>query len=155
VRFYASPKSLAGIPETLFPPDNFDDNALAWFNYWQKLPAGVEKQKGLGFLGLQDFYDQAGNGTLPQVSIIVGPTELSEHPDNTPLAVKHNSLEYVLMYPQCNNMYFIGAWLQQEVVNAVMHSPLWNETALIINYDESGGKFKISIVLQIRFEKCN
>lgn len=32
-----------------------------------------------------------------------------------------------------------GAWLQQEIVNATMHSPLWNETALIINYDETGG----------------
>ncbi|CAO3672068.1 unnamed protein product [Umbelopsis ramanniana] len=98
--------------------DNFDDNSLAWFSYWQNLPAGTEKNKGLGFLGLQDFYDNAGNGTLPQVSIIVGPTELSEHPSNTPMA---------------------GAWLQEQVVNAVMHSPLWNETALIINYDESGG----------------
>lgn len=69
-------------------PDNFDDNSLAWFSYWQNLPAGTEKNKGLGFLGLQDFYDNAGNGTLPQVSIIVGPTELSEHPSNTPMAGK-------------------------------------------------------------------
>lgn len=100
--------------------DNFDDNPLAWFQYWQNLPSGTEKNKGLGYLGLQGFYDAAGNGTLPQFSIIVGPTELSEHPDNTPLA---------------------GSWLQQQVVNAVMNSPKWNETALIINYDESGGFF--------------
>ncbi|KAF7728742.1 hypothetical protein EC973_005580 [Apophysomyces ossiformis] len=100
--------------------DNFDDNALAWFAYWRDLKNGPEKQKGVGFVGLQDFYDRAAKGTLPQFSIIVGPTELSEHPSNTPQA---------------------GAWLQQQVVNAVMHSPKWNETALFINYDESGGYF--------------
>jgi phospholipase C len=100
--------------------DNFDDNALAWFKYWQNLPAGAEKNKGLGFLGLQTFYDQAKNGTLPAFSIIVGPMELSEHPENTPLA---------------------GSWLQQQVVNAVMNGKNWKDTALFINYDESGGYF--------------
>ncbi|GAN01040.1 non-hemolytic phospholipase C precursor [Mucor ambiguus] len=100
--------------------DNFDDNPLAWFKYWQKLPAGAEKNKGVGFLGLQAFYDAAAAGTLPAFSIIVGPTELSEHPNNTPLA---------------------GSWLQQQVVNAVMKGKNWKDTALFINYDESGGYF--------------
>jgi phospholipase C len=44
--------------------------------------------------------------------------ELSEHPNNCPSA---------------------GAWLQRQVVESVMHSPLWKSIALIINYDESGG----------------
>ncbi|KAG2176876.1 hypothetical protein INT43_007530 [Umbelopsis isabellina] len=118
---YPQNLTAAGVSWQLFQDkDNFDDNALAWFSYWQNLPSGAEKNKGLGVLGLQAFYDRAANGTLPQVSIIVGDTELSEHPDNTPMA---------------------GAWLQQQVVNAVMHSPAWNQTALIINYDESGGFF--------------
>ncbi|KAI8099598.1 phosphoesterase family-domain-containing protein [Halteromyces radiatus] len=98
--------------------DNFDDNPLAWFSYWRNIKDGPEKQKGLGVLGLQTFYDQAKNGTLPPFSIIVGPTELSEHPNNTPAA---------------------GAWLQEQVVNAVMHGKNWADTALFINYDESGG----------------
>ncbi|CAO3608844.1 unnamed protein product [Cunninghamella echinulata] len=98
--------------------DNFDDNPLAWFKYWRTLPDGPEKQKGLGVLGLETFYSHARNGTFPQFSIIVGPTELSEHPNNTPNA---------------------GAWLQEQVVDAVMNSPAWKETALFINYDESGG----------------
>jgi phospholipase C len=100
--------------------DNFDDDALAWFKYWRNLPDGAEKTKGLGFLGLQSFYDAAAKGTLPQFSIIVGPRELSEHPNNTPLA---------------------GSWLQQQVVNAVTNGKNWKETALFINYDESGGYF--------------
>ncbi|CAO3620870.1 unnamed protein product [Mucor hiemalis] len=109
----------ASVPWQLYQDkDNFDDNPLAWFKYWQQLPAGAEKNKGVGFLGLQAFYDAAAKGTLPAFSIIVGPTELSEHPNNTPLA---------------------GSWLQQQVVNAVMKGPNWNSTALFINYDESGG----------------
>ncbi|KAH8549452.1 phosphoesterase family-domain-containing protein [Umbelopsis sp. PMI_123] len=100
--------------------DNFDDDPLKWFQYWSDLPDGPEKSKGLGFLGIKEFQECAANGTLPQVSYIVGAQELSEHPDNCPSA---------------------GAWLQKQVVESVMHSPLWNSTALIINYDESGGFF--------------
>ena len=109
----------ASIPWQLYQDnDNFDDNALAWFKHWQDIPNGPEKNKGTAFLGLQTFYEQAANGTLPAFSIIVGPTELSEHPNNTPLA---------------------GSWLQQQVVNAVTHGKGWKDTALFINYDESGG----------------
>jgi phospholipase C len=52
--------------------DNFDDNPLAWFKHWQNLPTGAEKTKGVGYLGLDTFYAQAANGTLPQISYIIG-----------------------------------------------------------------------------------
>ncbi|ORE06021.1 phosphoesterase-domain-containing protein [Rhizopus microsporus var. microsporus] len=101
--------------------DNFDCNPMAWFKQWQLLPLGsAEKKKALGKLGLDAFYEAAEKGTLPQFSLIIGPRELSEHPDNTPAA---------------------GAWIQQQVVNAVMNGKNWNNTALFINYDESGGFF--------------
>jgi phospholipase C len=32
-----------------------------------------------------------------------------------------------------------GAWLHRNIVQAVMNSPAYNETALIISYDEQGG----------------
>ncbi|CAO3590248.1 unnamed protein product [Absidia cylindrospora] len=116
---YPEALTKAGVEWQLYQDkDNFDDNPLAWFGYWRKLEDGPEKQKGLGYLGLQTFYDQAKNGTLPPFSIIVGPTELSEHPSNTPAA---------------------GAWLQEQVVSAVMNGKNWKDTALFINYDESGG----------------
>lgn len=54
--------------------DNFDDDPLKWFQYWNDLPAGTEKTKGLGFLGIEEFQARAANGTLPQVSYIVGAT---------------------------------------------------------------------------------
>ncbi|GAB5592765.1 hypothetical protein Unana1_07665 [Umbelopsis nana] len=116
---YPQNLTTAGVSWQVFQDnDNFDDDPLAWFKYWNDLSDGAEKSKGLGFLGIKEFQDRAANGTLPQVSYIVGATELSEHPNNCPAA---------------------GAWLQRQVVESVMNSPLWNQTALIINYDESGG----------------
>jgi phospholipase C len=99
--------------------DNFDDNPLAWFAQYQNAKNSTELHKrGMSYLGLDAFYEQAANGTLPMVSYIVGPTELSEHPPYSP----HD-----------------GAWLQQQVVNAVTKGKSWNSTALIISYDETGG----------------
>jgi phospholipase C len=110
----------AGVTWQVFQDtDNFDDNPLAWFEQFQTAKNGtVLQERGMSYLGLQDFYDQAANGTLPMISYIIGPTELSEHPPYSP----HD-----------------GAWLQQQVVNAVTKGKNWNSTALIISYDETGG----------------
>jgi phospholipase C len=72
------------------------------------------REKGESYPGLDAFYEDAARGTLPQVSYIVGPQELSEHPPNRPVD---------------------GAWLQQQVVEAVVNSPKYKETVLIISYD--------------------
>lgn len=99
--------------------DNFDDNPLAWFKQFQVAKNGTALYKrGMSYIGLDAFYEQAANGTLPMISYIIGPTELSEHPPYSP----HD-----------------GAWLQQQVVNAVTKGKNWNSTALIISYDETGG----------------
>ncbi|KAI9717574.1 MAG: hypothetical protein M1828_007135 [Chrysothrix sp. TS-e1954] len=99
--------------------DNFDDNPLAWFQQYQQANSTSDLyQRGLSYKGLNQFYDDAAAGSLPQVSYIVGPAELSEHPPYQPKD---------------------GAWLQQQVVNAVTKSPAYSSTALIISYDETGG----------------
>ena len=99
--------------------DNFDDNPLAWFEQFQNARNGtVLQERGLAFLGLEAFYEQAANGTLPMISYIVGPMELSEHPPYSP----HD-----------------GSWLQQQIVNAVTQGKNWDKTALIISFDETGG----------------
>lgn len=95
--------------------DNFDDNPLAWFQQFQNAPPSSPlAQKGLSDLGLNAFYQAAANGTLPEVSFIVGPAELSEHPPNMPKD---------------------GAWLQQQIVNAVVNGPKYNSTVLMVSYD--------------------
>ncbi|UNI19383.1 Phospholipase C [Purpureocillium takamizusanense] len=99
--------------------DNFEDNMLAYFKQYQDAPKGnVLRDNGISFPGLQAFYDACANGTLPQVSWIVGPAEQSEHAPNMPID---------------------GAWLHKNIIDAVMHSPIYNETALIVSYDEQGG----------------
>ncbi|PHH92491.1 hypothetical protein CDD83_7128 [Cordyceps sp. RAO-2017] len=96
--------------------DNFEDNMLAYFEQYQLAPNGSAlRNKGNSYPGLDSFYDHAAKGTLPQVSWIVGPQELAEHPPNMPID---------------------GAWLQRRVVEAVTSSPAYNETVLIISYDE-------------------
>lgn len=95
--------------------DNFQDNALAYFKQYQKADKNSPLTKqGNTYLGLDKFYEDAANGTLPQISYIVGPAELSEH------------------YPYLPSD---GAWLQKKVVDAVTSSPLYNETVLMISYD--------------------
>eukprot|EP01133_Synstelium_polycarpum_P012287 gene12287-14404_t len=99
--------------------ENFDDNPLEWFVQYANGSADSPLViKGISNFGIDGFIEAAGNGTLPQVSWIVGPTELSEHPDNGPEP---------------------GQWFVQQIVNAVVNSPDWENTVLIINYDETGG----------------
>lgn len=61
--------------------DNFGDNPFDYFEQFQNAPEGSELQKrGEAYLGLEQFYKDAAAGTLPKVSYIIGPAELSEHP---------------------------------------------------------------------------
>lgn len=99
--------------------DNFDDNPLAWFQQFQDSPNGSAlSDRGMAYVGLDRFYADAAAGTLPMVSYVIGPAELSEHPPYSPRD---------------------GAWLQQQVVNAVTRSPRYDATVLIVSYDETGG----------------
>jgi phospholipase C len=99
--------------------DNFDDNALAWFRQFQNAPTSSNLYKrGFQGLSLDTFVAQAANGTLPEISYIVGPTELSEHPPYSPRD---------------------GAWLQKRIVDAVTSSPKYSKTVLMISWDETGG----------------
>lgn len=88
---------------------------LAYFEQYQKAPnSSALHIKGNSYPGLDAFYANASVGTLPQVSWVIGPQEQAEHPPNMPKD---------------------GAWLQQQVVEAITSSPAYNETVLIISYD--------------------
>ena len=112
----------AGVKWQLYQdPDNFEDNSLAYFVQYQKASKDSElRKRGNSYLGLKRFYEDAAEGKLPEISIIVGPAELAEHMPYLPSD---------------------GAWLQKQVVDAVTHSPRYNETALFISYD---GEMQIS-----------
>ncbi|EGG20949.1 non-hemolytic phospholipase C precursor [Cavenderia fasciculata] len=101
--------------------DNFDDNALEWFKQFQNLSKDDPMYiNGVSNWGIEAFLKDALDGNLPQVTWVVGPQELSEHPDNGPMA---------------------GQWLSQQIIQAVVNSSHWEETVLIMDYDEPGGFF--------------
>jgi phospholipase C len=94
---------------------------LPYFKQYQEASRNEDDpltKYGNSYIGLNRFYDDAAAGTLPMISVIVGPAELAEHPPYMPKD---------------------GAWLVKRVVDAVTTSPAYNETALIISYDEPGG----------------
>lgn len=110
----------AGVSWQLYQDvDNFDDNPLAWFEQFQKASnSSALGKKGMSYVGLDKFYSDAKEGKLPAISYIIGPAEMSEHPPYQPKD---------------------GAWLQQQIVNAVVSGKNYHKTALIISYDETGG----------------
>lgn len=110
----------AGVSWSIFQDaDNFDDNPLAWFAQFQDAETGSDlKNRGIIGSTLDDFYALAANGSLPAISYVVAPTELSEHPPYSPRD---------------------GAWLQKQVIEAVTQGKAYNSSVVMISYDETGG----------------
>ncbi|WFD34155.1 phospholipase C [Malassezia cuniculi] len=110
----------AGISWQIYQDNNsYIDNPLVFWEQYQKSGKDTRLAEGaLRFLGLERFLADARRGALPEVSYVVGHQYLTEHP---PFTVAD------------------GAWLQREVANAVMQSPKYNSTVLIVSYDETGG----------------
>jgi phospholipase C len=75
---------------------------------------------------ITQFTTDAANGTLPQVAWIEAPTDggLDEHPsvsDSSPINIQS------------------GADFVQGLINGLMQSPSWDDSAMIFTYDEFGG----------------
>lgn len=99
--------------------DSTNDDPMFYFeNYKNSNATDPLAAKGLTYAGFPLFLEQAANGTLPEVSWIIGSFPLSEHPPNTP-----NS----------------GAWIIEKTIEAIENSPIYNETVIFISYDETGG----------------
>jgi phospholipase C len=88
---------------------------VTYFDQYQKATnSSPWTLRGNSYLGLSRFYSDAAAGTLPEVSYIVGPAELSERYPYLPID---------------------GAWLQRKVVESIIDGAAYNETVLIISYD--------------------
>ncbi|RDW65067.1 hypothetical protein BP6252_10718 [Coleophoma cylindrospora] len=99
--------------------DNWEDNPFSWFEQFIDAANGSAYQiRGNSNTGLDKFFEAAAEGTLPQVSFIISDQELTEHPPYMPKD---------------------GGWIQQQIFNAVVKSPKYNSTVLMLSYDESGG----------------
>jgi phospholipase C len=102
--------------------DNYDDNALAWFEQYASADPGtplydnamVKKPAGC-------FEHDAMTDNLPQVSWLVAPEAQTEHPNWMPAA---------------------GAQYIASKIDAIAANPdVWAKTAFILTYDENDGYF--------------
>jgi phospholipase C len=105
-------------------PDNFDDNALAWFTQFRNAPAGSPlHDRGMATVPdlLAAFAADVTNHTLPQVSWLIAPTSLSEHPSASPGS---------------------GEVLTRNLLDALSADPVvFRSTVFILTYDENDGFF--------------
>ncbi|MCU1361052.1 MAG: Non-hemolytic phospholipase [Ilumatobacteraceae bacterium] len=102
--------------------DDYDDNNLKFFAQFQGLSTGNPLyDNALVNLPADAFELDAAAGNLPQVSWLVAPTVISEHPPWAPS---------------------VGENFTASKIAAVMANPaLWAKTAFILSYDENGGFF--------------
>ncbi|HUZ28354.1 MAG TPA: alkaline phosphatase family protein [Solirubrobacteraceae bacterium] len=103
-------------PENLSP---VSDNVLPYFKAYQQNPQLAANAFGQTYPA--QFLADCAAGTLPQVSWVIAPVTMSEHP---PAPVTH------------------GEVVTAQVLNAlVSNQSLWEKTALLVTYDENGGFF--------------
>lgn len=128
--------SYSKVPSNLVIFDELAQRGTSFTIFVTSTP-GVQTVLGLGGVALRypglvvekpiaDFYTMAKAGTLPQVSFVdpdlagEGPHGDDEHP---PAQIE------------------VGQQSTWKVVDAVLESPQWADTALFLTYDEGGGEY--------------
>ncbi len=106
--------------------DRFHAHDISWRNYYTDLPGtGVSVQAVLPYrsnlVHIDQFYADARTGKLPAVSYVDPNFDhgSEENPDDVR----------------------VGEQFVAQVVNAIVQSPAWPKTVLILTYDEHGGYY--------------
>ncbi len=109
------------------PPSSTLDGAIlnkAAFDYWNPLNARnttyTNSTIHSNLVPRVDILWDIGNGTLPSVSWVIPSAPISDH-------------------PPANIQY--GMWWVTDIVNSVMKSQYWNNTAIVVLWDDYGGFF--------------
>jgi phospholipase C len=98
---------------TSYTPESLD----LWASFQNVTEGDPLYDRGLAYYSnnsLAGFLSAAEAGTLPQVSYIVAPQALQEHPPYGPSD---------------------GGWLQKQVIDAVVNGKKGKKTAIIMSYD--------------------
>jgi uncharacterized protein (TIGR03437 family) len=118
-RYYVNRGGAAGAADLDDGDTNVDETT---YTFWNPLPAfPLVKNNPTQFARLTNatqFYTDAQNGTLPQVSWVIPNNVQSEHPPGSITT----GMNYVT-----------------GLVNAVMNSPQWDTTAIFLAWDDWGG----------------
>jgi phospholipase C len=91
------------------------------FNYWNPFSAkatSYTQYYSSHFVNRGRIFQDLKNGTLPEVSWVIPSSKLSEHPPEN-ITLGMNWVKYV--------------------INAIMSSQYWNNTAIILSWDDYGG----------------
>jgi phospholipase C len=136
-RYLISATSLGMVDDTEpaltdYPPngtifDKVADAGLTWKDYETAFPPTVALYPELYLKNLTkvvpiaDFYTDAANGTLPNLSLVEPNYDTQSEEDPQNIAV--------------------GEQFAAGIINAVMSGPAWDKTVLIWNYDEHGGYY--------------
>jgi phospholipase C len=93
------------------------------FSYWSPLMSQNRtytpaRESHMAFT--RQILSDISNGTLPNISWVTPPMSLSEHPPSN---------------------ITIGSWYTSDIVDSVMNSKYWNNTVVIIMWDDFGGYF--------------
>lgn len=135
---YAERLEQAGVSWKVYQEyDNYGDNSLAYFRNFRGIPTssslyrrgrdyapGSDASNAYTTLGrplIEQFRNDVASGSLPQVSWIVAPFSMCEHPQAAPA---------------------YGEALTAQLLAALAANPaVWSKTVFIITYDENGGFF--------------
>jgi phospholipase C len=106
-------------------------SGISAFNYWNPMLSRAETYSGLfqaNFVLQSQFFQDAGAGTLPDLSWVIPTWNQSDHPPNS-LAE--------------------GQQFVAHVIEAVERSPEWNSTAVFVTWDDYGGYYDSVVPPQI------
>jgi len=118
-KYYVNRGGAAGAADLNDGDANVDETTYTFWNPLPAFPTVKNDPTQFGRLtNATQFYTDAQNGTLPQVSWVIPNNVQSEHPPGSIT----DGMNYVT-----------------GLVNAVMNSPQWNTTAIFIAWDDWGG----------------
>jgi phospholipase C len=127
--------------------DELEKRHVSWKIYKAGFAAGVESTIGTGavfrwgtfaypehFKDMEDFYEDAANGTLPSVAFV------------DPQLTGSNASEYTEGYDTKSDEHppgdiQVGEKFTSDVVQALFASPQWSQLAMFITWDEHGGLY--------------
>jgi phospholipase C len=102
--------------------DDYDCNVLKYFTQFQRAqPNSSLYENAICNRPFEQLLQDLKTGNIPQVTWIVPPADVSEHPDYLPAAGEHHT-----------NLVLQALW---------SNPTLWAKTAFILNYDENDGLF--------------
>jgi phospholipase C len=127
-KIYVNPTNTGCTGPPYNPACLLQTSYIKYFKWGQTIPAKYPKHIGTVGIANSDFENDLKNGTLPAVAQIEPATDagLDEHPstsDSSPSRTQNGAL------------YVSG------IINSVMGSSVWKDSAFILTYDEFGGIF--------------